>query len=285
MRNRIVIFLTMALLAVSCTAFAQDRPFQSPDAEIVPAGTLRVAVGFDFLQHVSYPLSGLVGDQTNIGVIDLRLGLGKIVEVEVTGPVREFLEIHSRGTSLVPLALPSVDSTNDTGDFSLLTKIRISGEGGRRPSTAFRFGFTMPNTNQARGIGNNATNILAETIAEKHFGRLIAFGSAGLAILTAPNEKFSQNDEISYGVGAIYPLASRIKLVAGIAGRYSTRGTSAAIAGTESRGQGRLGVQIAAGGFNWDVAGIVGVHRNDPRTGFTFGVSHDFRLFDRAKTQ
>ncbi len=285
MRNRIACFLALAFLAGAYPAFAQDRPFQSPDSEIVPPGVLRVEAGFDFLQHVSYPLSGLEGDQTNLGVIDLRLGLGKIVEVELTGPIREYLQIQSHGTSLIPLALPSADSTNDTGDFSLLTKIRIAGEAARRPELAFRFGLTLPNTNQARGIGNNSTNVSAEAIAEKHFRRLMAFGSAGLAIMTAPNEKFTQNDEILFGAGAAYPVGDRVKVVAEVAGRDSTRAITAALAGTESRGQGRLGLQIAVGGFNWDVAAVAGIYRNDPRTGFTFGVSRDFRLFDRAKTQ
>ena len=279
------LWMILLLPVAAFPARAQNRPLLSPDAEIVSPGTLRVQVGFDFLQRVSYPLSGLSGDQSNLGVVDLRLGLGKIVEGEFTGTARSFLQINSRGPSFVGLALPSANSTNDTGDFSLLTKIHILDEGERRPAMAFRFGVTMPNSNQARGIGNNSTNVLADAVVERHFGRLEAFGSVGLAILTAPNAKTTQNDELRYGLGASYPLTRSIHLVAEGAGQQSTRKIGPPLVGTESRGQGRLGVQIVVSGFTWDAAAIAGIYRNDPHTGFTFGVSHDFQVFGRARTQ
>jgi hypothetical protein len=267
-------------LAAAC--FAQDRPLASPDAEIVPTGTLRVQVGFDFLQGVSYPLSGLSGDQTNVGVLNARLGLGRIVEVQLTGIIQQFLQINGRGTSLVPLSLPGTNSTRDTGDYSLLTKIRIMNERGWRPAAAFRFGVTLPNTNQGRGIGNNVTNFSSEAILEHHLRKLQAFGSVGLAILSAPLSPHTQNDELLYGAGLNYPLTDRVSLVGGVAGRYSTRPVGVSLAGTESRAQGRFGVRVLAGGFQWDAAGIAGVYPNDPGTGFTFGVSRDFRLFNRG---
>jgi hypothetical protein len=278
-------WMIFMLLAAACPAAAQDRPLLSPDADIVPPGTLRVEAGFDFLQDVSYPLSGLSGDQTNLGVLDLRLGLGKIVEGELTGTVQSFLQIDSQGTSYVGLALPSANSTHDVGDFSLLTKIRILDEGDRHPALAFRFGVTMPNTNQALGIGNNSINVLSDAIMERHFGRLETYGSIGLAILTAPNAKTSQNDEARYGLAASYPLTKSLNLVSEVAGQQNTRPFGPSLVGTESRGQGRLGVQLVVGGFEWDAAAIAGIYRNDPHTGLTFGVSHDFQVFNRARTQ
>jgi hypothetical protein len=273
----------VALFFAAPLCFAQNRPLVNPDAEIVPAGTLRVQVGFDFLQGVSYPLSGLSGDQTNLGVLDARLGLGRIVEVQLTGAIQDFLQVDQRDTPLVPLNLTGNNSTRDTGDYSLLTKVRLLSERGWRPAAAFRFGVTLPNTNQGRGIGNNVTNFTSEAILEHHVGKLRAFGSMGLAILSAPLSPDEQNDELLYGVGLTYPLTRRVSVVGGVAGRYSTRPVGTSLAGTESRAQGRFGVRILAGGFWWDAAGIAGVYPNDPRSGFTFGVSRDFRLFDRAR--
>ena len=43
------ILLAAALLFPLHTVVAQDRPLQTPDAEVMPAGTARVAVGFDAL--------------------------------------------------------------------------------------------------------------------------------------------------------------------------------------------------------------------------------------------
>lgn len=272
-----------AMLAMSPPIFAQDRPLQSSDAEVIAPGSVRAQVGFDFLQDVTFPLSGLNGDLTNIGVVNLRAGLGKIVEIQVQGMIQEYLSIKNQGASFVALNLPGANSTHDVGDFSFWTKIQIVGEEGRRPAVAFRFGFEMPNSNETRGIGNNAINIFSEAILEKHFGKLVVFGDLGIAILTSPNALYSQNDELLYGLAFRYPLNHRANLVGEVAGRYTPRTLIPGLFGTESRGQGRLGVQITAGGLVWDFAGIAGISKNDPRTGFTFGVSKDFQLFDRSR--
>ncbi len=247
---------------------------------------MRAEVGFDFLQDVTFPLSGLSGDLTSVGVVDVRLGVGKIVEVQLQGAVQNFLDVKKRGASFVPvLELTGPQSTHDTGDFSIATKIRIFGEQERRPSLAMRFGFKMPNSNQARGIGSNTTDVFAMLILQKHFGKLNLFGNAGVAILQSPNAKFSQNDVLLYGGAFMYPLHRRLNAVGEVAGRYSAREINADLIGTGNRSQARLGLQIFAGGFQWDVAGIAGLARNDARTGFTFGVSKDIHLFDYGKVQ
>ena len=251
-------------------AAAQDRPLQTPDAEVVPQGTARIETGFDFLQDISYPLSGLSGDLTNVADIDVRLGVGSTVEVELSGVAQQFLDIKAQGASFVPtLSLTGPDSTRDNGDFSFSSKIRIFGENHRRPALAMEFGFIMPNSNQERGIGNNATDIYSEFIVDRDFGRLATFGDLGLEIMTSPNALYSQNDELLYGAAFRYPLGAHIHLVGEVNGRYTPRKIVPALYGTESRGQARLGVDVAAGGFVWDVAGIKGINRYDPSYGWT----------------
>jgi hypothetical protein len=117
------------------------------------------------------------------------------------------------------------------------------------------------------------------------FGKLTVFGDLSIAILTSPSALYSQNDELIYGGAFRYRLTPRANLVGEVAGLYTPRKITPALLGTESRGQGRLGVQIMAGGLIWDFAGIAGLTKNDPRTGFTFGVSKDLQLFNRSKTQ
>jgi Putative MetA-pathway of phenol degradation len=284
-RHRFCVLLLLSLLMVARPSAAQDRPLQTSDAEVVAPGTMRAEVGFDFLQDVTFPLSGLRGDMTNVSAVDIRTGIGKIVEIQVQGMIQEFLSIKEQGASFVTLNLPSSDSTHDIGDFSLWTKILLLSEEGHRPAVAFRFGFQMPNSNQTKGIGNNATNIYSEAIFEKHFGKLTAFGDLGIAILTSPNASYSQNDELMYGAAFRYSLNKRASFVGEVAGLYTPRKITPALLGTESRGQGRLGVQIMAGGLMWDFAAIAGLTKNDPHTGFTFGVSKDIQLFNRTKVQ
>lgn len=261
---------------------AQDRPLRTPDADIVAPGTLRVEGGFDFVQSIEYPLSGLSGDQTSVGVLDLRLGVARRVEVQLDGTLQNYLQVHNQVPAPVTPTLTGNRSTNDIGDFSLWTKLRIRDEH-RAPAVAFRFGFLMPNTNQARGLGNNATNVYASVILQKHFGRLKAFTNTGIGILQAPNSKFSQNDELIYGGALVYALNRRVSLVGGVSGQYSSRTLTPALYGTESRGEGRMGLVFSAGGFRWDVAAIAGVYPNDPSTGVTFGVSRNIRIFGRHK--
>ena len=270
----------LALGFVARPARAQSLPLRTPDANIVPTGVLRAQGGFEFLQSIDYPLSGLSGDLTSMGDLNLRLGVGQRVEVQLQGAVQNFLQVHGQVPAPVTPVLTGASSTNDVGDFSLWTKILILREH-RAPAVAFRFGYLMPNTNQARGIGNNATNVYGSVILQKHFHRLKVFGDTGLGILQSPNAKFSQNDELLYGGAMTYPLNRRLSVVGEVNGRYSSRALTPALYGTESRAQGRMGLVISGGGFEWDVAAILGVYPNDPSTGFTFGVSRDLRIFGR----
>jgi len=278
-RYRLPAVIAGLLLLLCVPAFAQNRPLQTPDAETVPTGTLRAEAGFDFLQDVNFPASGLSGDLTSLGNVEMRMGVGRIVEVDLEGVIQNFLDVKKQSPSMIPLHLTGTDSTHDVGDFALYTKILLVSEQKHRPAFAFRFGFQMPNSNQARGIGLNTTNVFASFIAQKHFGKLNTWGEAGLGILQSPLANFSQNDVLIYGVAMAYPVSQRITLVGEISGRYNDRKVDAALLGTESRSQARFGVQVFAGGFQWDVAGVAGLTRRDPSTGFTLGVSRDIKLF------
>jgi hypothetical protein len=289
MARRNLLILALAILPFSLfssNTVAQDRPLRTVDAETVPAGTLRSEIGFDFLQDVGFPLSGLRGDETSVGIVDLRMGVGKIVEVEVEGAVQNFLDVKSRGTSFVPnLSLTGVNSTHDTGDFTLATKVRLLKNEGKRPGIAFKFGFIMPNSNQARGIGTNSTNVFALLALEEQVQKLTVFGNLGLEILQAPNALFTQNDVLMYGGAFRYPILRNVNLVGEVNGLYSSRSINDALIGTQSTGQARVGLQISVAGFTWDLAGVRGLNKYDPSSGFTFGVSKDFRLFDFNKVE
>jgi hypothetical protein len=277
-RYTIVLGMLLAGLLAASPLRAQNLPLQTPDAEIVSPGTLRTEVGFDFLENVDYPLSGLSGNLTSLGVLNLRMGVASRVEVQLQGTVQNFLQVNNEVAAPVTPQLTGRNSTNDVGDFSLWTKLRLRNEH-RVPAVAFRFGFLMPNTNQSRGIGNNATNVYASVILEKHFGKLKAWTNTGIGILQSPNAKFSQNDELLYGGALAYPLTKRLSVMGEVAGRYSSRTLTPQLYGTESRGQGRMGLVVSAWGFRWDVAAVAGVYPNDPSTGVVFGVSHDLRIF------
>jgi hypothetical protein len=109
------------------------------------------------------------------------------------------------------------------------------------------------------------------------------YGNIGLAIMTAPLERFSQNDVFLYGLAGIFRVNNRINIVSEVNGRVNTR-SGAAPLGTESVGQFRIGSQIRASGLRFDTAAVFGLTRNSPRTGVVFGVTYQTpAIFTPAK--
>jgi outer membrane putative beta-barrel porin/alpha-amylase len=275
--------VVVLLGAASVVGLAQQRPLITEDVETVKPGSVRFEFGFDFQQDRDFTLSGLNGDLTRIGVVMLRMGFAPNVELEAGGVIQNFLSINRQfQPSAVPLRLSQgTNSTHDTGDFFMAAKVRLRNESRRMPSVAFRFGVELPNSNQERGIGVNQMNFFATAIAGKHFGRFNLFGNLGLGILTAPNDPYSQNDVVLYGVAGSYRVNDLLSLVGEAQGRYSTRDTTPL--GTESDASARFGARIRAAGLTWDVAGQKGLYRHSARTGLTVGVTYEAGLFTPVK--
>ena|SRR5215813_568409 len=273
--------LTLAfaiLLGLVLTTHAQQRPLITEDVDIIPPGTLRIQAGLDFMQNVPYPASGLNGDLTRVGVIGVNIGLSPNVEFQIQGVAQNFLSINSRTPGAIPLTLsPGVNSTNDIGDFTLWTKIKLRAETRRGPSLGFRVGVQLPNSNQARGIGLNNINAYGSILVGKKFGtdgRFNTFGNLGLAIITAPTQLFTQNDMVTYGAAGIFRINKQFSLAGEVNGRANTRSGTAPL-GTESQSEARLGMQIRASGLRFDFAGIKGIGKFSPKSGVTVGFTYD----------
>jgi hypothetical protein len=274
-------------LGLSVAARAQQRPLITEDVDIIPPGSLRIEVGMDFLQNAKFPVSGLTGDLTRAGVIGISIGLAPNVEVQIEGVAQNFLSINSRGPSAVPLNLAAgANSTNDFGDFTLWTKIKLRNETAHLPSVGFRFGVELPNSSETRGIGLNQTNAYGQILFGKKFGhnaRVNTFGNLGIGILTAPTALYTQNDVLTYGFAGIVLLNKQFSIAGEVNGRANTRSGSGPL-GTESRGEARLGMQVRASGLRFDFAGIKGLTNLSPRSGITVGVTYDTpSIFTPAK--
>lgn len=272
-----------SLILTFCTgvfAFAQQRPLLTEDVDITPAGSVEISAGVDFLQNAKFPLSGLRGDLTRVGDIRIRTGLASNVEIQVEGVIQNFLAINSMSdVSPIPLNVVG-NSTNDFDDFTFSTKVKLRNESQNFPAIGLKFGFQMPNSDQARGIGTNQINLFSKVLAQKRFGsrrngtaKMNVFGNLGLGIMTAPLERFTQNDVLLYGLAGIYRVTDHINIVSEVNGRVNTRNDDAPL-GTESAGQFRIGTQIKASGLRFDSAAIFGLTRFSPRSGVTFGVTY-----------
>jgi hypothetical protein len=265
-------------VSVSLAARGQQRPLLTEDVDIIPPGTLRIEPGIDFLQGAKFPVSGINGDLTRVGVIGVNFGMGPNVEFQIEGVAQNFVGINSRGPSAIPLSLaPGANSTNDIGDFTLWAKFKLRNETSHGPSLGFRFGVQLPNSNQARGIGLNETNAYGSVLVGKKFGRdgrFNTFGNLGIAILTAPTQLFSQNDVLTYGMAGIFRLNKQFSLAGEVNGRANTRPGNGPL-GTESQAEARLGMQIRASGLRFDFAGIKGLTTFTHNSGVTVGVTYD----------
>ena len=275
---RRLLFILILLMSGVISASAQQRPLITEDVDIIPPGTIRIEAGIDFMQGAKYTVSGIRGDLTRGGVIGISFGMGPNVEFQIEGVAQNHVAINSRGPSAIPLDLaPGANSTNDTGDFTLAAKFKLRNETRRGPSLGFRFGVQLPNSNEARGIGLNATNAFGSVLIGKKFGhdgRFNTFGNLGIAILTAPTELFTQNDVLTYGVAGIFHINKQFAIAGEVNGRANTRPGNGPL-GTESMGEARLGMQIRASGLRFDFAGIKGLTSFSPNSGFTVGVTYD----------
>lgn len=276
MRSSLLACIAIVLIATATQA--QQRPLLTEDVDIIPPGTMRIEAGIDFLQGARFPVSGLTGDLTRVGVIGVNIGLAPNVELQIEGVAQNFLSINSRTTSAIPLELaPGANSANDTGDFTLATKIKLRSESKRGPSLGFRFGVQLPNSSQSRGIGLNQTNAFGSILVGKKFGRdgrFNAFGNLGLAILTAPTALFTQNDVVTYGLAGIFRINNQFSVAGEVNGRANTRPGNGPL-GTESQAEARLGMQIRASGLRFDFAGIKGLTDFTHNSGVTIGVTYD----------
>ncbi len=275
--KRLFIFLTLAFAARG--SHAQQRPLLTDDIDITPAGALELSIGADFFQDAKFPLSGIEGDLTRVGEIRVRTGLASNVEMQIEGTLQNYVAINSRGPSAIPLTVVG-NSTNDFDDFIVSAKVKLRNEGKLMPALGLKFGFQMPNTDQALGIGTNQINIFTKILLQKKFGSILdktprfnAFGNIGLGIMTAPIERFTQNDLFLYGLAGIYRVNRHVNVLGEVNGRVNTRGGTAPL-GTESICQFRIGTQIKASGLRFDTAAAFGLTEFSPRSGIIFGVTY-----------
>src|SRR5215467_7452582 len=169
--TRLVFILALLMCSVINIA-AQQRPLITEDVDIIPPGSIRIEAGIDFMQGAKYTVSGINGDLTRVGVIGVNFGMGPNVEFQIEGVAQNYVSINSRSVSAIPLDLaPGANSTNDIGDFTLAAKFKLRNETRRGPSLGFRFGVTLPNSNEARGIGLNNTNAFGSILIGKKFGQ------------------------------------------------------------------------------------------------------------------
>jgi hypothetical protein len=275
---RMLCLSALYLLWFSHSLPAQQRPLQTQDPAIIAPGNLQLEFGFDFLQDAQFPQSGLAGDLTCVGVLGVNVGLGRIVEFQIQGTAQNFLSVRSQVPAPIePQLNVNGNSTHDFGDLVLSTKILILSEDHHLLSLGFRPSVQLPNASSTKGLGMNSTQFYGTFLLGRHVGKLKAFGNLGLGILSNPINPGSQNDVLIYGLAALYPVHPKVNLASEVFGQWSTRSNPPL--GTESLSQFRLGLQVFALGFRWDIGGIAGLTKMSPNSGITIGITKEIHAF------
>jgi hypothetical protein len=267
----------LALVLVAVPAFGQDRPLVTENPELLSLGIVHADFGVEFYHRQLYTLSGLEGDLMRLGVTSVRVGVGEYAEFQISGVFRDFLTVANRTTPVIPPTFAG-NSTSDFGDIILGTKLKLAGEGAKRPAISFKFAVQLPNATNESGLGADETEFYARTLVAKHFGKAEVIGNIGMAILGSSIIPNTQADLLTYGAAFVLPVRNKLELVGEVNGRQGPPRV-----GNESLSQALLGARVHAAGLRWDVAGLAGLKHFSPGSGLKIGVTYEFQAFQRKK--
>jgi len=262
--KRRAVFGVLCVLWFLPLSYAQQRPLLTEDPRLISNGAFVLESGFGYSRHAHFPLAGLSGDEFSLFTNGFNFSLGQRAEFQINGTIQNFVKLRD-------------DWRNDVGDWAISTKIRLLPETHALPVISFRPTMVLPNSNDARGIGTNTTQVFGSILAGKSAGRAFLFGNVGIGILDDTLTARAQQDVLTYGLAGVFPVSTRISLLSEWNGWKNPRTSPSP--GTESRSQVRAGMQIRTGGVRWDAAATAGLTRLDPRAGVVFGLTKEFQLW------
>jgi hypothetical protein len=277
-RQSFVLALAAALVLARPSA-AQQRPLLTEDPEPIGAGRVLVEGGIDYLDGITYPVSGLKGNLWRIPTLGVSFGISSIAELQIDGGPYQHLSITSRQPApLSDMLTVTGDSTHDVYDIVIGTKIRLLSEQGNRPAFAIRFATKLPNAQNETGLGLDTTDFFTSILAAKTVQSVRVVGNIGFGILGIPTRGDQQNDDLTYGLSFARAVTQQTELVGEVNGRVSTRAGTAP-PGTESRGRLMLGGRYTHGPIRFDAGVFFGLTSVDPTIGLTTGVTYVFDAF------
>ena len=268
-----------AVVLMSASMKAQQRPLVTEDPEPVGAGRVLVEAGLDYNRDVLFPVSGLTGNLMKLPLIGISFGLGSIAEIQIDGGLWNSLSITNRVQApLSSLVTVTGNKTSSVEDIVVGAKVRIAGEGVARPSIGVRFSTRLPNASNENGIGLGTIDFFSSLLLGKTIQSVRVVGNIGLGILSDPTQGNRQNDVLTYGVSFARALTDTTEIVGEINGRVSTR-KEIPPPGTESRAVLRFGGRYTRGMLRVDAGlllGLTSMSNISNGVGFTTGFTYVF---------
>lgn len=242
---------------------------------LLPASSMQLSLGGEMRSRWQAPLSGLQGRLLRFGVTRVDFGVSSNVVIQIQGAIRQQLEID-KSSSQPKAGFPASGTTADAGDFSVATIVRIAQNAAQTTAFGVRAETRLPNSTQKKGIGTNTTDIFLAAMLSQKLEKLLLFGEVGMGILTAPVETDEQNDVLTYGLGAIYRVSSRLQFAGEINGYLTTRNIIPA--GTEARSVARAGASWLLKAVNLELSATRGLTVNEGTWGGMLGLARRFEL-------
>lgn len=274
----------IGLVALACTlvagrAHAQQRPFLTEDPQTIGAGLILIETGVDWMQAITFPVSGLRGDLVSGPTIGISVGVGPIAEIQVDGSPYRQLRITERRAAPLSAGLSiSGDTTTAVDDVVIATKLRLLNESRGRPSIGLRFATRLPNASNESGLGHDTTDFFASFLVGKTVARVRWVANAGVAIVGDPIVAARQEDLLTFGMSLAARLGRGVELVSEYNGRMNLAASSP-VPGTENRGVARAGLRFSRGRVRLDAAALAGATSTDLDFGATAGLTWTFRAF------
>jgi len=279
MKRRFALALVGAGILWVSPVSAQQRPLLTEDPETIGSGLILLEGGIDQQREVFYPLSGLQGNLLKLPTLGVSIGLSSIAELQIDGGLYNRLSITSRESAPLSRQLDFTgDRTSAVEDLVVATKIRLLSETAGRPSIGVRFATRLPNASNESGLGLDTTDFFVSGLVGKTVQSIRFVGNVGLGILADPTRGDQQNDVLTYGASVARAVRQGLEVVGEINGRLNTRDGDPP-AGTESRGQFRVGGRFTRSTVRIDAGLIIGMTSRDPTVGLTAGLTWVFRGF------
>lgn len=278
-RTLTAIFIVLAVFVAAPSSFAQQRPLQTEDPEVVGAGRVLFETGIDYKRDVYLPLSGLRGNLLSVPSMGFSVGISSIAEIQVDAGLYQKLNITERvaGAPFSSLLDVTGESTSDVEDIHVGAKVRFLSEGASRPSMAVRFSTRLPNAGNESGLGKDMQDFSAGLIAGKTVQSIRVVANLGLLIMGNPTRQAAQDDLLAYSLSVARAVSQNAELVGEFAGRANF--ADIVTPGAEDRGLLRFGARYTRSGVRLDAGLMLGLTSRDPEVGFTGGLTWVFNAF------
>jgi hypothetical protein len=259
-------------------AAAQQRPLVTEDPETIGAGLILVEAGFDYLNDIVYPVSGLEGNLLRVPTVGTSLGVGSIAEIQVDWSPYQSLSVKdSTVAPLSGLVEFTGDATTDVEDLVIATKVRVLSEAPGRPALGVRLATKLPLAGNDSGLGLETTDVLASFLIGKTVQSVRVVGNVGLGIIGDPTAGNRQGEVLLYGASVARALRQGFEVVGEINGWWNLEDPQPP--GSEDRSQLRFGTRYTRGSVRVDGGLIVGLSERDPDFGLTAGATWVFKGF------